>query len=317
MALIVIVISDATELLTITFNDDINGMYNLDHLQMFVEAVEGGSFTAAGRRLGKVQSAISQGIANLEIDLGVALFDRATRKPRLTADGERLLSFARAVLQQVEDLNGAAQGLAEGEETEIRIVLDDAIMMPSLSRVLADFGEKFRATQIEIYTAVSPDIPRMVATGAADLGLMFSGLVVQKSVEQMFIGHLPFVTVCRPDHPLARLDTVKASDLLPHRQLMLRSPQGTNTDQFPPLSAQVWYADSYQALRELVLQGIGWAYLPQHFVGGAISAGQLSMPKSVFEQKPWRSPVELVVPKKLNTGPATLWLIEELKDLIP
>lgn len=291
-------------------------MYNLDQLQMFVETVEGGSFTAAGRRLGKVQSAVSQGIANLEIDLGVYLFDRVTRKPSLTAEGERLLAHARAVLQQAEDLNAAAQGLADGEETAIRIAIDDAILVPTLGGILGDFGDKFRATQIEIHSAVSPEIPGIVAAGGADLGLMFSGLVVLKNVEQMFIGNLPFVTVCRPDYPLAALDTVKASELLPFRQLMLRSPQGNILGQFPPLSAQIWYASSFHAVRELVLQGIGWAYLPRHLVSREIEAGQLSMPNTVFEHKTWSAPVERVVPKTVKTGPGLQWLYEALKDLL-
>lgn len=291
-------------------------MYNLEHLRMFVETVEGGSFTAAGRRLGKVQSAVSQGIANLEIDLGVALFDRATRKPGLTAEGERLLAYARAVLQQIEDLNAAVQGLSDGEETCIRIAVDDALMVPALSRTLAAFGDKFHATRIELYSAVSPDIPPIVASGGADLGLMFSALVVQKSVEQMFIGNLPFVTVCRPDYPLATLDTVKASDLLPFRQFILRSLQGNVLGQFPALSTQIWYASSFFAIRELVLQGIGWAYLPQHLVSDDIAAGRLSVPNSVFEHKSWRAPVEWVIPKKVIRGPAMQWLSEELKEVL-
>lgn len=292
-------------------------MYNLDQLRMFVAAVDGGSFTAAGRRLGKVQSAVSQGIANLEVDLGLDLFDRATRKPGLTAEGQRLLAYARAVLQQVDDLNAAAQGLAEGEETEIRIALDDAIMMPSLFKIFGDFGAKFRATRMEIYSSVSPDVPGMVARGEADLGLMFSSLVVQKSVEQTFIGNLPFVTVCRPDYPLAALKTVKASDLLPFRQVMIRSPQGQELGQFPPLSTQVWFASNFHATRELVLQGIGWAYLPKHFVDEAVAAGRLSIPNSVFEHRSWSPPVELVLPKRLATGPATRWLSDRLKELLP
>ena len=291
-------------------------MPSLDHLRMFVETVEGGSFTAAGRRLGKVQSAVSQGIANLEIDLGVTLFDRATRKPSLTAEGARLLAHARAVLQQADDLDAAARGLAEGEETRLRIAVDDAIMVPSLGRVLADFGARFRATEVEIHSAASPDIPNLVANGAADVGLMFSLMVVQKNVEQMFIGNLPFVTVCRPDYPLARLETVRASDLLPFRQLMLRSPQGEVSGQFPPLSAQIWYASSFHAIRELVLRGIGWSYLPHHLVSEAIAAGRLSTPNTVFEHKAWRSPVERVIAKKAAMGPALQWLSEELKDVL-
>ncbi|WP_211217128.1 LysR family transcriptional regulator [Psychromonas hadalis] len=74
-------------------------MYNLEHLRMFVESAQSGSFSACARKLGKVQSAVSQGIANLEIELNTTLFDRSTRKPSLTPQGERLLPFARSVLQ--------------------------------------------------------------------------------------------------------------------------------------------------------------------------------------------------------------------------
>ena len=59
-------------------------MYNIEQLKMFVYAVELGSFSASARELGKVQSAVSQGIHNLEIDFNVQLFDRSTRKPTLT-----------------------------------------------------------------------------------------------------------------------------------------------------------------------------------------------------------------------------------------
>jgi DNA-binding transcriptional LysR family regulator len=73
-------------------------MLNLDHLRAFVWAVECGSFSAAARKLGKAQSAVSTAIANLEIDSDVELFDRSKRSPVLTTEGEALLPFARSVL---------------------------------------------------------------------------------------------------------------------------------------------------------------------------------------------------------------------------
>ena len=78
---------------------------------MFVAAAESGSFSAAGRQLGKGQSAVSLGIANLEVDLGFEIFDRRTRKPGLTEKGERILQHAKAVLSQVEDLQAAAESV--------------------------------------------------------------------------------------------------------------------------------------------------------------------------------------------------------------
>ncbi|MGS0729045.1 LysR family transcriptional regulator, partial [Shewanella sp. 0m-11] len=56
-------------------------MLTIEQLYSFVTTVEAGSFSAAARKLGKVQSAISQHIINLEIDTNQTLFDRSHRYP--------------------------------------------------------------------------------------------------------------------------------------------------------------------------------------------------------------------------------------------
>ena len=56
----------------------------LDQLRTFIAAAEEGSFSAAGRKLRRAQSVVSQTLANLEGQLGVRLFDRSGRYPRLT-----------------------------------------------------------------------------------------------------------------------------------------------------------------------------------------------------------------------------------------
>lgn len=61
-------------------------MAHPDQIQAFVMAAELGSFSAAARQMGKVQSAVSTAIANLEIDAGVELFDRSGRAPVLTEE---------------------------------------------------------------------------------------------------------------------------------------------------------------------------------------------------------------------------------------
>ena len=57
---------------------------SLDQLTTFVTAAEAGSFSAAGRKLGRAQSVVSQNLANLEAQLGLQLFDRSGRYPALT-----------------------------------------------------------------------------------------------------------------------------------------------------------------------------------------------------------------------------------------
>ena len=91
--------------------------YSPEALTAF-EAVDSGSFSAAARRLRKSQSTISTAIANLEADLGVTLFDRATRQPTLTPQGEQVLSYVKAILAASERLDELAVSLSG--ETEPR-----------------------------------------------------------------------------------------------------------------------------------------------------------------------------------------------------
>src|SRR5437667_12133428 len=95
------------------------GVPSLDQLTVFLTVVETGSFAAAGRRLGRATSAISYAIANLEMQLGISLFDRErTRKPTLTEAGKAVLSEARTVSLSVHSLRAKVKGLPHGPGAE-------------------------------------------------------------------------------------------------------------------------------------------------------------------------------------------------------
>src|SRR5882724_7142298 len=86
-----------------------------DQMWTFVAVVDAGSFRAAAIRLGRVQSAVSHAIANLEDQLGVALFDRSGHRPALTAEGRPLLADTRAILLKVDGMQARARAaLREG-----------------------------------------------------------------------------------------------------------------------------------------------------------------------------------------------------------
>ena len=89
---------------------------SLNQLRIFIATVEEGSFSAAGRRLSRAQSLISESIGNLEAQLGVALFNRSGRYPRLTEEGSALLSDARAVIARLDGMKARAKDMAAGIE---------------------------------------------------------------------------------------------------------------------------------------------------------------------------------------------------------
>ncbi|SET48802.1 LysR family transcriptional regulator [Stigmatella erecta] len=78
-------------------------MVRLEDLQVFVAAVEAGSFSAASRVLNLTPAVASTAMKRLERELDVRLFVRSTRSLRLTDEGERYLSHARLALKALED----------------------------------------------------------------------------------------------------------------------------------------------------------------------------------------------------------------------
>ena len=89
--------------------------WTIDQLRAFVAAAEEGSFSAAGRAMGKAQSVVSTHVAMLEDALGVDLFDRSQRMPLLTDAGRMLLPEARSVLRQSHRFDACAMAQYSGE----------------------------------------------------------------------------------------------------------------------------------------------------------------------------------------------------------
>src|SRR5262249_14948647 len=111
----------------------------LDQIRTFVAAVDEGSFSAASRRLGRAQSAISQAIAGLEGQLDILLFERGGRFPKLTEAGSALVEQARTVLLQAERFRARARDLAGGAEPELSLTLDVMFPIELFTRAVAAF----------------------------------------------------------------------------------------------------------------------------------------------------------------------------------
>ncbi|MFA0567492.1 LysR family transcriptional regulator [Vibrio gallaecicus] len=292
-------------------------MYNIEQLRMFVAAVELGSFSASARKLGKVQSAVSQGISNLEIDFDVQLFDRSTRKPTLTQEGEQLFKQVKAIVLQVEDLNVTVNAIGNNEEGLVRVAFDDALFLPSLAKILDVFSQTFPATEVDLISTSSTDVIGLIEESRADIGLMFTDLNFNMDTNPCFIGNLPFYAVCHPSHPLAPLDEAKVSDFILHRQLVLRGHNSGLIDQFPTIAGKFWWSTSFRAIKDVVLNSkAGWAYLPHHMVEAEIKNKTLVEINSSFDHKAWSPPVDLVTSKLQVKGPAQLWLEDKLKTLL-
>jgi len=247
--------------------------FSLEQLEAFAASADAGSFSAAARRLGKAQSAVSTAVSNLETDLGVDLFDRSGKYPRLTGEGTALLNEARGILDRCTAFRDRAWAWAGGEGGVVRLAVDEVVPHELFTDVLVEFAQRFPGVELEVLYGVLGDVTRMIEDGRADMGILIPVMLPPRSVPHRLAGYLPFRPFAGAGHPLAALSVVTADDLSRHRQLLVTSRGGESEGVV--FGSRVWKLENSYMIRDLVARGLGWSYLPDHLVEADVAAGRL------------------------------------------
>lgn len=293
-------------------------MPSIDQLQAFVAAADEGSFSAAGRSLGKAQSAVSTAVINLEIDAGVELFDRSSRNPQLTPAGTSLLKFARSVLNSNHEFLAHATSLGEGVETRLCIALEQGIYVHSLKDIFCELGKAFPFVEVELLDPGINDVPSLLKDARADIGMMMEQEEYPQGFQFRGVGYSRLVPVCGRTHPLAERKQVSHAELRQHRQLIMRSRSSQPGDHLrDQKSPNVWFSESPYIVAELLLSGLGWAVLPQTVVSEKLETGELIRLHYDFQQTEILQGVDLVWTERRALGPAGQWLLNKLMALNP
>ncbi|MEV1020887.1 LysR family transcriptional regulator [Streptomyces sp. NPDC050264] len=178
-------------------------------LRAFLAVADELHFTRAAARLYVAQQALSRDIRRLERELGAELFGRTTRQVTLTADGARLLPYARRAIEAQDELLAAFTRPAP----EARPLLVD-VNSPGLvnERVLARAREL--APDCELMARYESGLTGAAAellAGRIDVSFgRFAGLdpAVRERLAQQPMRYEPMAVVLPVDHPLAGLDAV-------------------------------------------------------------------------------------------------------------
>ncbi len=289
----------------------------LDQLRIFTTAAEARSFSAAGRRLNRAQSVISQSLANLEAQLGVALFTREGRYPVLTEAGEILLADARAVLGGMAALKARARGMEAGVEPELAVAIDVMFPMSALTAAAAAFGAQFPMTPLRIYVEALGGVAQAVLDGQCSLGVVGSlPLATPSLVTERLLG-VEMVFVAAPQHPLAAIrNGITERDLCKHVQLVLTDRTSLSKGQeFAVFSSRTWRLADLGAKHAFLRAGLGWGGMPLEMVQRDLDEGALV--ELGLLDRPGRGHMVMAAIYRGNAppGPAGRWFIETLRQL--
>jgi DNA-binding transcriptional LysR family regulator len=250
---------------------------SFDQLRMFLAAADEGSFSAAARRVQRTQSAVSETILNLEAQLGVVLFDRAGRYPRLTKEGVILLADARAVITGVDAMKARAKGIAGGLEAELTAVVDVFLPIEAVAEFAREFRIQFPVTPLRLYAEALGGAVQPVIDGRVSLGIVGSLPTLPFGLVKERVTDVKFMMVAAASHPLASYPgNIPREELARHVQLVLTDRSNLSEGrEFGVMSPSTWRLADLFAKHVFLVSGLGWGGMPLHAVAKDIAEGRL------------------------------------------
>jgi DNA-binding transcriptional LysR family regulator len=265
----------------------VNGVFNSETISVFLAVMDSGSFSAAARQLGRVPSAVSMAIANLEAELALELFDRAGREPKPTDQARALEPQARLLMSQLQQLNAQALELSQGLEARLTLVIAPELESTPWVEPLRILAQEYPFLEVQIISAPQTDALQLLHNGSAQLALVFERPAADGRENFQEVGEETVVAVIALRHSfmqqLAPNTQVNYDQLRPLRQIRVASRSQNEsegetsaaTDKFCIVSEHHWRVDHPETALQLVLAGLGWAWLPRTSVRRYIEAKTL------------------------------------------
>ena len=236
-------------------------MLDTDQLRSFLAIVDSGSFTKAAERVHKTQSAVSMHIRRLEEQLGCTLFVKHGRGARLTDEGERLIEFARRIVQ-VEA--GAFAALSrKGLRGAVRLGMPDDYAESFLADILARYNRRHPLVEVLVVCEASTDLAPQVAGGALDLALItdyegLKGLELLREEPLVWVASDRFQVEEGTPIPLALGSTTCCWRRATEEALLTAAP-GVTRPRF--------YSKNFSAIGTVLRAGLAATILPASVVG--------------------------------------------------
>lgn len=290
---------------------------SLDQLRTFIAAADEGSFSAAGRKLRRAQSVVSTTLANLEAQVGFALFERTGRYPRLTEAGAALLEQARAAVDGMNAFKAKARTLAEGLEPELAVAVDVMFPIATLTAAVQAFQQQFPATPLRLYVEALGAVVQPLLDGHCRVAIIGSLPEIPAGCASEFLLSVAAVAVVAPTHPLAAQNgPIPHEEAGKHVQLVLTDRSTLTAGRnFGVMSTQTWRLADLGAKHAFLKAGLGWGYMPLHMVEDDLRSGKLVRINIELHARlgPGFS-MHAIHMKDHPPGPAGRWFVNHLKQ---
>ncbi|WDE06077.1 LysR family transcriptional regulator [Thalassomonas viridans] len=245
----------------------------MEQWKVFVAIVEHGGSVQAADKMYKSQSAISHSLKKMEATLKHSLFTVEGRKLTLTPLGKLLLPKAKALLGQATQMETLGSQYRDGMLNEVSIAVDALVPIDLLQEALDQLAVLHPGLNIRVFETALSGTKQYLEEGEVQFGIA-STLPTCHNVEP-FIS-VPLICVSNIDHPLQKMGKIEHDTLKEHIQVVIRDSGKQALDTGWLGAPKRWTVTNISTSLHLVLEGKGFAWLPEHCISQYIEKGQLA-----------------------------------------
>ena len=243
-------------------------MLDVRRLRVLCEVARAGSLAGAAEVLNYSPSAVSQQIATLEREVGMALVERRSRGIIVTEAGRTLVEHAEAVFARLEAAEEALAEIARGHGGLLRLAAFPTVAGTVLPKAAAVFRVAHPRVRLKVTESSPAQSVTLLRDGRLDLALTLDLSEGERGVEVFHLFDDPVSLAVPADHPLAAVGETRLADLAGETWVDV-PPSNSDSNLLMRACAQAGFvpnvafeSDDYEVIRELVATGVGVALLP-------------------------------------------------------
>lgn len=235
-----------------------------EQLELILEIIDRGNFSAAARALNRVPSAVSMAIANLEAELNLQLFERSKNHLAPTEVALSIEPHARLIVTKLRQLEMHLTELSTGLETSLSIGISADVNQKFLLAGIEQLIQYYPLLNIEMVNAPQQELKTRLHNNEIDLYIAYSSSQLDSNERFRLLRMEQFVAAVslKDAQQLKAHNKNELTMLSELRQIIVASKHYPLPDSRVLVSDSCWYSDSLSMAIDMVEQGLGWGNFP-------------------------------------------------------
>jgi DNA-binding transcriptional LysR family regulator len=256
---------------------------DLHYLRIFYEVAKERSFTKAANKLYINQSAVSIQVKKFEELLNTKLFDRSSKKIKLTYSGEVLYKMAEEIFQKVKRAEKEMSRIIELDKAKVSIGATTTVGEPLIPKLMKGFSRVHSEIEYDIYISDKQRLLKSLREGELDIIIIDEEHITDPNLEVIEVEKFPYVLVSR--------DNYKDIEEVTKTPLISRKTVPNNNEAIAALEDkykisfdnQISVMGSLETIKGMVREGVGNVILPYYSVYKEVETGEFKIIEKIEE----------------------------------